>query len=218
MTAGIASLEIKNDNKKFSDRNTYHVIGEGKSKGAFNFFFKVNDRFESYIDEEYLVPWYFIRSSKEGDFSKDDEVRFNQFSNTASSRTINRTVPTGIHDIISAFYFARTFDFSNLKTGDTFPITFFLDDSVYVSIIQFEGREQIVTDLGRFRCLKFKPKVVSGNVFNKEYPMDLWISDDENHIPIFASSAVIVGSVKLELISYEGLLKPLTSLIGPAEN
>ena len=102
-------------------------------------------------------------------------------------------------------------------SGDRFPIRFFLDDSVYVSEIQFICREEVVTDLGRFRCLKFKPMVISGNVFSKEYPMDLWISDDGNHIPVFASSAVIVGSVKLELISYEGLSKPLTSLIEPAK-
>ncbi len=218
VTAGVASLEIKRDVRKFGDRNTYHVIGEGKSKGAFNLFFKVNDHFESYIDEEYLIPWYFIRNTREGDYSKDDEVRFNQFSKTASSRTANKPIPTGIQDIISAFYFARTFDFSHLKEGDKFPITFYLDDSVYVSVIQFAGREEVITDLGRFRCLKFKPMMVSGNVFSQEYPMDLWISDDENHIPVFASSAVIVGTVKLELTSYEGLSRPLTSYIGPAED
>jgi len=216
VTAGVATLEIKKENKKFGDRNTFHVIGEGKSKGAFNLFFKVNDHFESYIDEEYLVPWYFIRATREGGFSKDDEVRFNQLTNTASSHTANKSVPAGIQDIISVFYFARSFDFSNVKSGDRFPVKFFLDDSVYVSVIQYTGREEVVIDLGRFRCLKFKPMVVSGNVFSQQYPMDLWISDDENHIPVLLGSAVIVGSVKLELVSYEGLSKPLTSLVGSA--
>ena len=194
------------------------MIGEGRSKGAFNLFFKVNDRFESYIDEESLVPWYFVRSSREGDYSKDDEVRFNQFSNTASSKTANKKVPAGIQDIISAFYLARTFDFSGLKEGDKIPLNLFFDDSVYVSVIQFAGREEVATDLGIFRCLKFRPMVMTGNVFSQEYPMDIWISDDDNHIPVLASSAVIVGSVKLELIGYEGLNRPLSSLFRPSVN
>ena len=218
VTAGVATLEIRNENKKFGDRNTYHVVGEGKSKGAFNFFYKVDDRFESYIDEEYLIPWYFTRSSHEGDFAKDDEVRFNQLSHSVSSRTANKTVPPGVQDILSAFYLARTFDYSNLKQGDQIPIRFFFDDSVYMSVIQFAGREEVITDLGRFRCLKFRPMVIKGNVFSQEYPMDIWISDDENHIPVLASSAVIVGSVKLELIHFEGLSRPLTSLIEPGNN
>jgi hypothetical protein len=35
--------------------------------------------------------------------------------------------------------------------------------------------------------------------------MDLWISDDRNHIPILARSEVIVGSVKMELVKFTGL-------------
>ena len=213
VTAGVATLEVRHEKEQFSGRNTYHVIGEGKSKGAFNLFFKVDDRFETYIDEEYLVPWYFIRRTREGDFTKDDEVRFNQYSNTASSRTANKAVPPGIQDIISAFYLARNFDFSGAKNGDTYPITFFLDDSVYVSVIQFAGREDVETDLGRFRCMRFKPMVVTGNVFSQPYPMYVWISDDSNHIPVLARSEVIVGAVKLELIHYQGLANPLTSLV-----
>jgi hypothetical protein len=43
--------------------------------------------------------------------------------------------------------------------------------------------------------------------------MDIWITDDLNHLPILAKSAVIVGSVKLELIGYSGLANPLTSQV-----
>jgi hypothetical protein len=213
VTAGAAKLEVKFEDRKIEGRSTYHLVGEGKSKGAFNLFFKVNDRFESYIDEEYLVPWQFTRKTREGDYKKEDEVRFNQFSGSASSSKANKKVPSGIQDVLSVFYFARTFDLSDARIGQNFPLTFFLDDSVYVSQIQFAGRENIMTDLGTFRCLKFKPMVITGNVFSQPYPMDIWISDDENHMPVLAKSAVIVGSVKLELVKYKGLANPVTSLI-----
>jgi hypothetical protein len=124
---------------------------------------------------------------------------------------------TGTHDVLSAFFYCRTLDFSNLKVGDRFPINFLLDDSVYVSLIEFAGREEVVIGLGKFHCLKFKPKVATGTVFSQPYPMDIWISDDQNRIPILAKSAVIVGSVKLELTDYKGLANPVTALINPSK-
>ncbi len=215
VTAGIASLEVREGDKDFNGRQTYHVIGKGKSKGAFNLFFKVDDKFESYIDEEYLVPWYFVRKTREGDYRKDDEVRFNQLSRSASSRTANKVIPVGTQDIISAFYYARTLDFSEARPGDTYAMNYFLDDSVYNAVIRFEGRETIEIGLGTFRCLRFKPMVVKGKVFSQPYAMDVWISDDKNHIPLLAKSEVIVGSVCLELTKYRNLLNPLVSLIPP---
>jgi hypothetical protein len=97
--------------------------------------------------------------------------------------------------------------------NESFPLSFFLDDSLYVSKIVFLGREQIKTEVGTFNCLKFKPMVIKGDVFSEPYPMELWITDDKNRMPVMVSSAVIVGSVKMELISYEGLRNPVTSKV-----
>jgi len=217
VTAGLAMLEVKFEDKKIDGRSTYHIIGEGKSKGAFNLFYKVNDRFESYTDEEYLVPWSFLRSTHEGNYTTEDDVRFNQYSGNFSSRKANKKMKSGTHDVLSAFYYCRTLDFSNLKLGDRFPVSFMLDDSVYVSLIEFAGREEVKISLGTFHCLKFKPMVATGHVFSQPYAMDIWISDDQNRIPILAKSAVVVGSVKLELIEYKGLANPLSSLIGTSK-
>jgi hypothetical protein len=213
--AGVATLEINADNKEFNGRATYHAMATGKSKGAFNLFFKVDDQFETYFDEDYIVPWHFIRKTHEGDYRRNDEVRFNQLSLSVSSSTANKKMPIGTQDIISAFYFARTLDFSHVKLGENFDITYFLDDSVYTAVIQFAGHEDIEIGLGTFHCLKFKPMVVKGKVFSQPYAMDIWITDDKNHIPVLAKSVVIVGSVKLELTGYQNLANPVNSLISP---
>jgi len=109
-------------------------------------------------------------------------------------------------------------DFTNVKVGENFNITYILDDSVYTAVIQFAGHEEIKIGLGTFHCLKFKPMVIKGKVFSQPYAMDVWITDDKNHIPILAKSAVIVGAVKLELIQYQNLANPVTSLIDPKKN
>jgi len=219
VNAGEAELDVKDENKLIANRSTYHVVGLGLSKGAFNLFFKVVDRYETYIDEEALVPWLFIRRVNEGGYKISQDVTFNQFKNVASAlnnknnKTTNTKVNENMQDIISALYYARTLDLSDAKIGQEFPIKFFLDDSIYTSKIIYEGKENVTVDIGKFRCLKFKPMVATGNVFKDPYPMTLWVTDDKNHIPLLAESAIIVGSVKLELIKYSGLANALTSQI-----
>ena len=214
VTAGYGSILVTNDNRKFSNRDTYHIIATGKSSGFFNMFFKVDDKFESYIDEEGIFPWLFTRRTREGGYNKDDEVNFYHFSGSAVSRKKITHIPINVQDIISAFYFARTLDATSIKPGDIINLPFFLDDSVYLSKVKFFGRETIKTSIGKVKCLILKPLLAKGKVFKEDYPMTLWVSDDGNKIPIMAESAVIVGSVKMELIGYSGLLNPFTSMIG----
>ncbi len=199
-------------------RQTYHLIGTGKTKGAFSLFFKVDDKFESFVDQELLIPWKFTRQTKEGGYEYDDEVKFNQFTGTYSSTRKNRAMPKGTQDLISSLYVARTYDISNAQPGDDFPINFLLDDSIYFSVIRYIGKEDVKLELGTFSCMRFQPLVVTGNVFSQPYPMDIWITDDKNHIPLLIKSAVIIGSVKLELVEYKGLANPITSMIEPPEN
>ena len=215
--AGEADLEVKDENKQIANRNTYHIVGLGLTKGTFNLFYKVVDRYESYVDEEALVPWVFIRRVNEGGYKISQDVTFNQFTNVATSvnnnnnKTTYTSVSANIQDIISMFYYARTIDFSNAYAGEVFPVPFFIDDTVYSSNIIYEGKESITIGLGTFNAIKFKPSVATGNVFSQEYPIEMWVTDDANHVPIFAQSAVIVGTVKLELIKYSGLANALTS-------
>ena len=213
ITAGFGVLEVKEADSAFGDREVYHIKAEGKSKGMFNWFYKVRDQFDSFIDKQFLAPHYFIRRTREGGFKKDDEYLFNQQKNYVKTRTDSISIPPYTQDFISAIYFTRTFDTDTLEIGDALPVNFFLDDSVYYSAIIYDGKEIVEIKLGTFRCLKFRPGMATGEVFSNKYPMELWVTDDKNHIPILARSAVIIGNVKAELMEYEGLASPLTSLI-----
>ncbi|MFA8300782.1 MAG: DUF3108 domain-containing protein [Hyphomicrobiales bacterium] len=203
--AGEAITEVQKSDKEFEGRDTYHIVGTGKSKGAFNFFFKVRDSFESYVDKESLVPFLFVRRTREGSYKKDDDVYFNQYKHTAQSKKKLSKVPPNVHDFLSALFYARTYDIDSLAKNKGFYINFFLDDSTYHSWVKYEGVETILTNLGKFRCIKLAPMAATGKVFSEKYPMFIWVTHDKNHIPVLASSAVIVGNVKLELISYENI-------------
>jgi len=213
VTAGEASLEVQQRSEMIGGRSTMPVIGLMRTRGLFNLFFRVNNRFESYIDRSAIAPLLFIRRVEEGKYRKSQDVMFNHFDQVAVSNSGTLPIPAYVQDIISAFYFARTYEFENPQVGDEFNVDFFLDDSVYVTRIVFDGYERINTRLGTFNTLRFKPMVLSGKVFSQPYPMTLWISDDKNRVPLLVESGLVVGSVKLELSEYQGLRNPLTSKI-----
>jgi len=213
ISAGVGHISIKEEVKQFHGKNTFHFEVIGKSVGMFSWFFKVDDRFESFADEETIVPYHFIRRTHEGSYIYEDEVDFDQENHIAKSRREEKPIPPNTKDIVTAFYYMRTVDFTDIEVGHEYMLDFYLDDSVYVSKIIYLGKEIVETKLGKFRCLKLKPLVAQGEVFKEPYPMTLWITDDRNKVPVLGKSMVIVGSVKLELVKIEGLKYPMEAKV-----
>ncbi|MEN8225477.1 MAG: DUF3108 domain-containing protein [Bacteroidota bacterium] len=209
ISAGVGYISIKDDIRQINGKNTFHFEVIGRSVGLFSWFFKVDDRFESYADEETIVPYHFIRRTHEGSYKYEDNVDFDHANGIAKSSRKEKQINPGIKDIVSAFYYMRTIDFSNIEEGQEYYLDFFLDDSAYVSKIIYLGKETVETKLGKFRCLKFKPMVAQGEIFQEPYPMTLWVTDDRNKAPVLGKSMVVVGSVKLELVEIEGLRYPM---------
>jgi hypothetical protein len=211
VTAGEATITVNDSKKQMFGRKVWHIVGEGRSKGAFNWFYKVRDRFESYVDKEALIPYLFVRRTREGNYRKDDDVYFFHDQKLAVSRTARKPVPENIQDFVSALFFMRTLRLEDFRSDSTYHLNFFLDDSVYVSKILYKGTEVIKTSLGKIRCLRFAPMMATGEVFANAYPLDVWVTDDKNHLPVLAEAKVIVGSVKMELIEYKHLRNPFTA-------
>lgn len=217
VSAGEAQLEVKADNQYFASRPTWHIVGTGKSVGMFNWFYEVNDRYETYIDREAIVPWMFIRRIDEGGYTIKEDIVFDHTKKTATSDAVRNykppvkgtfKVPENIQDMVSAAYYARTFDFSNITEGQIFPIQAFIDNEVFDMNIKFLGREIINTKKGKFRCLKFRPLLQEGRIFKEQEDMTVWVSDDKNKIPVRAQTDVLIGSIKMDLVDFSGLANP----------
>ncbi len=211
--AGIASLGVTEDAKEIGGRKTLHVVGLGSSRGAFDFFYKVRDRYETYIDEEAMVPWLFVRRVNEGGYKINQDYIFNHYNkkvNVGNGEMYD--IETNMQDMLSAFYHARNLDLSNAKPGETYSLNCFMDKEVWPLKIKFIGRENITTELGTFKCLKFRPIVQKGRVFKDEEDLNIWITDDKNHIPVLGQADVFVGSIKAELKSYSGLANPVAKI------
>ena len=209
INAGEAVLEVTKENKQINGKNTYHMVGTGRSVGAFNWFFKVRDRYETFMDEEELVPLVFIRRVNEGGFIINQDQEYYHEKNRVRSNGKMMEVPSGIQDMLSAFYYSRHLDYSNAVAGDEFTVITFVDDEVFPLKIQYAGKETISNDLGSFQCIKFHPVVQEGRVFDADKDLSVWISDDKNRIPICIEAKLFVGSARMDLKGFDGLANPL---------
>jgi len=194
---------------------SYHITLEGKTKGAFNWFFKIRDKFESYVDEHTLTPHFFRKEIQEGDYRTKREVRFNQNEGMISYHNLKNGNKGKVHtelkvqDLVSSLYYIRNWNFNDAYKGKKYQLNVFLDDSVYHIQFEYIGLKNVKTSLGKIQCLAFKPRMLTGGVFADESPMTVYVSNDKNHIPILVISEVMVGSVRMELKDYSGLAYPL---------
>lgn len=201
----------------------YHAVSEAVSYASFDWFFRVRDKMETWMQPESLKSEKFLRDVNEGGYTFYRSYDWDRQTNTIVSfedrkngktktRTIKNVEPCAV-DLLSSFYWARTLNFNNYKPGDKIPVTMAVDDTVYNLYIRYEGREQYKTKLGTFNCLKVKPLLVEGNIFRKGEGMTIWFTDDANRIPVRIESELLVGKITCDLKSYAGTKYPFTSKV-----
>lgn len=210
VTAGIASFEIPKI-KKMSGRDAYHVTFEVNTVSTFDAFFKVRDRYETYIDVEGIFPWRFEQHIREGKFSRDFSAFFDQRKGKAKTTDGQYEIPKYVNDIVSAFFYARTLDYSNLKVGDKIPLKNFYKDKVYDLDVVYHGKETIEVEAGKFECIMVEPLVQEGGLFKSEGSIMLWMTNDEAKMPVRVKTKVVVGAIDADLTSYKGVYGKLTS-------
>lgn len=200
--------------ERFNGKPVYHHVGEGKTYSFFDNFFKVRDRYESYVDTGSLLPYKFIRNIEEGSYKKYNNVTFNQQANTAVSTNGVFSITDCMQDVMSSVYYARNIDFNKYKVGDKIPFDMFLDDEIFHLYIRYMGKEKVKTRYGRFNSIKIRPLLVKGTIFEGGENMTAWISDDPNHVILRVESPISVGSIKVDMMSYRNLRYPLSSFRG----
>ena len=211
VNAGNAVFTSKMEN--INNRPVYHISGEGKTNPSYDWIYRVRDKYETFIDTATMQPLKFLRNVNEGGYKIYQNITFNKTANTAIATDGVFKVPPCVQDVVSAMYYARNVDFSRLQPEDKIPFSMFLDNEVFNMYIRFVGREEIKTRYGKFHALKIKPLLLKGSIFEGGENMTVWITDDLNHIPVRVESPLVVGKVKIDMMSYNNLRHPLTSLI-----
>ncbi len=214
INAGIATIDLKETT--YNGKSVYHAKGDGYTTGLSKTFFKVKDDYQSYFDKNTGQPYRFVRKINEGGYTKNQEGFINYKTNSVllkdykakTEKTYN--IHSNIQDVISAFYYLRNHEkLDNIKAGETIQIDMFFDDEIFKFKLKFMGYEKIKTKFGTINSMKFRPYVMSGRVFKAEESLTLWVSNDENRVPLKIQASLLVGSLKAELIQHKNLKTPL---------
>jgi len=211
-----ASLKLNNvilDNK-----SVYHAAGYGKTTGLARLFFKVEDYYDSYFDMSSINPIFFKRNIDEGGYTKNLEIVFDQEKQMAYINNIKEKKKTEVktasnsQDLISSLYYLRKFfKKEDIKENEYFNINMFYDSKNRFFELQYLGREVIRTRFGKIECLKFKPTTKRSRIFRGEGSITIWISNDQNRIPVRIQADLLIGSIKADLNNFDGLVTPLVA-------
>ena len=215
ITAGYATLEIQE--ALIGNKKVFHAIGKGYTTGLSKIFFKVEDIYESYFDKLTNKPYQYVRQINEGGYTKNQVGYFNQDKNTILVKDFKNntektfSTPEKVQDIISTFYYLRNHpNVGKLKVGESIAIDMFFDEETTKFKLKFMGREDLDTKFGIIPTLIFRPLVQSGRIFKEEESVTVWISDDDNRLPIRIKASLAVGSLKADLEGFKGLKNQFT--------
>lgn len=208
--AGEAEFNIK------ENKETFEITVVGKTYKAYDSFFRVRDYFHSEIDKKTMYPRHFVRIVEEGNYRKFDSIVFNQdqkyaisFNGKSRETAVNKTIPFDkcSHDLLSVLYFLRNTNIKKHKVGDRIPTQILFDETKYPISVKYDKKidNYKIKELGTYDVIRVIPDLVAGNVFKEGNLMHIYVSNDENKLPLLIESPLSVGSAKAVLKSYSGL-------------
>jgi hypothetical protein len=210
--AAQAVIKVENTALKFDGKPALHIDADAKTLGTFNLLFKVRNEYDSYINPQTLLPYYYSEDRKESSYKHSDRVTFDREANVITANKGKYPFKGNVFDFLSCYYYARNIDVSKLKIGDKLDLRYFLEDGVHSLNITYLGKETVKCGIGTFNCLKFNPEIIPGRIFRKNSKLYLWITDDKNRIPIKAHVELVVGSLVMDLSQASGLKYPLNPI------
>jgi len=202
--AGIAEMSVPAI-RKINGREVYLIRFFVRSTPTFDLFYKVRDNYSTYLDTAGLFPWRFEQHIREGKYKRDYAAFFDQKKHIAITSEGIFKMPEYVNDIISAFYFFRTFDFTNRKKGDTLSLQNFYKNKVYPLDVLFLGKTTVEVEAGKFKCILLEPIILKGGLFKSTGNILIWLTDDERKMPVKVQTKIIIGSVVAELRYYSGI-------------
>lgn len=211
-----AKMQISKKVQESNNKPHYKIDVFGKTKGAATIFGKVNDNWGTFIDMETKLPTLSYRHIEEGKYRKHELVYFDQDSNKAIMELYDKDnkrlkekkefeLPGQVQDLVSGFYYLRTQDLRNLKEGESVNIKGFFDKEIYNIKLIYEGTETLETNLGKKETYIFSPQLPRNKLFRGEFPVKVWVTKDQNKIPVKIKANLFVGSLNLDIVSAKGL-------------
>lgn len=221
----VATATVELDSLTYNGEKAFRCSAYGKTSRMFDLFFKVREDFDSWFTRDGMKPLKFTRDTYEGGYEARNTYHYiwdaaepyiaaDVYSSKRGMKAITLPLTPCTFDLPSLFFFARNMDFDVVEPGRRYPMTFAIDDDVYNVYFILHGREtRKIPGLGTVKTIKFAAKLLEGEVFKGEEDMLIWVSDDENRLPVYFEAPLLVGVASGRLSGYKGLKHPFDALV-----
>lgn len=221
----IGTATVVLDTVWLNGEKAFLCSAQGQTTRLYDFFFKVREDFKSWFTVDGLRPLKFTRDTFEGKYvakntyiydwnAAEPHIIADVYSSSSGQRYPELPLTPCTYDLPALFFFARNIDLDNIEIGRRYPMTFAIDDDIFNVYFIFYGPETIkVKDLGTVKTIRFAAKLLAGEVFTGEEDMMIWISDDENRVPIYFEAPILVGTASGRMKGWSGLKYPFSALV-----
>lgn len=210
----------------YNNQSAYKSSLDFKTVSFFDKVFKIRDTLNSYISIPDLVPLFHNRNVNEGNYHYTEQIFVHQQSpiysevrviqeknNQVRFDTILNANDLG-YDILNVFMFVRTLDYSEMKQGDSFRFTVFMGKDIINIIAHYAGPMVIEKSKWlKYKAIKLNVDITDAAFKEPDNSMEIWISDDENKIPLKLKAKLKIGAAEAILSSYKNLKHPFSAKI-----
>jgi len=207
---------------KIANKDYFHFKGEGNTYPSYDWLYKVRDKYESYVDPVTFKPLRFFRDTDEGGKTLFDNNQFYWHQNKVISYQIRNgknekkdttELKDCVFDVLTSIYQTRCINFDNISINQKIPISMYLDNEIHDVYLRYLGVELLKTEnYGMVNCIKFSALLIEGTIFRSGESMTVWVTNDENRIPVYVETKIFVGKVKVWLKDTKNLKKPMKKL------
>ena len=221
----IGTATVALDTVRLNGEKAFLCSAQGQTTRLYDLLFKVREDFKSWFTVDGLRPLKFTRDTFEGKYvakntyiydwnAAEPHIIADVYSSSSGQRYPELPLTPCTYDLPALFFFARNIDLDNIEIGKRYPMTFAIDDDIFNVYFIFYGPEIIkVKGLGTVKTIRFAAKLLAGEVFTGEEDMMIWISDDENRVPVYFEAPILVGTASGRMKSWSGLKYPFSALV-----
>lgn len=218
MKGGTATLNT--EATTYNGKDAYKMTLHASTGGLVNSIFAVDDTLTSYMDKN-LVPQLFIKGASEGkDYTRERQlysyqngktsIRSIRYRNGAFSFDEHITTDRCTYDMMSILAYARTLDFSKMQRGDNTQVQFITGKRLVNMYIRYIGTSNIKVNNGKtYEAVELSLMILDKAFVDQEEAMRVWITNDENKLPLQIHTNLKVGEMRSVLKGFSGNKHPL---------
>ncbi len=201
VTAAIAVMEVARI-EGMRDQAVAKLVGTAQSTPIITKFFPVDNRVESELDLDALVPEHMTFRRREGKKKEDIEYKFHQKEGMVTAvrggTTESLPIPAGTQDIISCLYYTRTV--LPPTPGASLKMNVYHDKKNRPVEVRVEGIETIEGSWGKAETVRVLVIMPFHGLFMNQGNIRVWVTTDEHRTPLRMKAKVVLGSIVADLV------------------